>query len=159
MEYIIVPFSVLVGLVGFGLIAKWYIIPYADTRLRDTVLLPLILFHIFRYIGVWFLISGIVSNSLSPRFAVPAAYGDLITVFLALFAAVALRAKWTIAGVAIWVFNIFGTLDLLNALVQGLLHLQHPGELGAAFIIPIVYVPALLVSHFLIFRLLLKHSA
>ena len=147
------------GLLGFGLIARWYVVPWLDSLPRDIALLPLVLPHVFRYMGAWFLISGVVSGTLSPAFAIPAAYGDLITVFLALFAAVALRSKWPVAGAAVWFFNIFGALDLLNALLQGLLNLRHPGELGAAFIIPIFYVPSLLVSHFLIFRLLLKRSS
>jgi hypothetical protein len=159
MEYIIVPLSVLLGLLGFSLIAKWYVVPALDSRPRDVALLPLILLHVFRYLGAWFLISGVVSSGLPPAFAIPAAYGDLITVILALFGALALRSKWSIAGAAVWLFNVFGALDLLNALLQGLLHIQHPGQLGATFIIPIFYVPALLVSHFLIFRLLLKRSS
>ena len=159
MEYIIVPFGVMFGLVGFGLIANWYLVPWLDSRPRKDALLILILFHVFRYLGAWFLISGIVSANLSPAFAVPAAYGDLIAAFLALLATFALRNNWPFAEISLWVFSVFGTLDLVNALLQGFLHIQRPGQLGGMFMIPVFYVPALLVSHFLIFRLQLKRSA
>jgi len=154
MEYIIVPLSVFLGLLGFSLIARWYVIPILDSLPKDQVLLPLILLHVFRYLGTWFLVSGVVADNISPAFAVPAAYGDLITVFLALFASMAVRSKWSNGILVVWLFNAFGSLDLLNALLQGLLHLSHPGQLGGAFAIPIFYVPVLLVSHFLIFRIL-----
>ena len=54
-----------------------------------------------------------------------------------------------------WVFNVEGTLDLLNAVMQGLRYTDD-GALGATFFIPAVVVPALLVTHVMIFIILLK---
>lgn len=54
----------------------------------------------------------------------------------------------------VWAFNLLGLLDLLNALWQGF-RLTPDGDLGATFFIPAVIVPALLITHGLIFRLLL----
>ena len=127
MAYVIVPLSVALGVLGYSLIAAWYVVPVLNSVPRQRGLEPLILMHIFRYVGTWFLISGVASNELSPSFAVPAAYGDLIATVLALLAVIALRSKWPIVLTIIWVFNIFGTLDLLNALLQGFLHIQWPG--------------------------------
>ena len=56
------------------------------------------------------------------------------------------------------VFNIWGTLDLLNALYvangAGLL----AGQLGAAYFIPTAIVPLLLITHGLVLRVLLQHD-
>jgi hypothetical protein len=69
--------------------------------------------------------------------------------------ALAAEASWAIA--IVWVFNIWGTLDLLHAIYQGQIAVGiAPGSLGAAFYIPTVVVPALLVTHALIFWLLLR---
>jgi hypothetical protein len=63
------------------------------------------------------------------------------------------------AGVAIaWMFNLWGSADLLNAFYQanhaGLL----AGQLGAAFFLPTLVVPLLLITHGLAFRILLQHQ-
>jgi len=55
------------------------------------------------------------------------------------------------------VFNVWGTIDLLHAIYQGQIGARIGAELlGAAFYIPTVVVPALLVTHALIFWLLLR---
>jgi hypothetical protein len=55
------------------------------------------------------------------------------------------------------VFNIWGAVDLLMAFYQGVLGVRiDPGGLSAAYFIPTVVVPPLLVTHGLIFWLLLR---
>jgi hypothetical protein len=110
----------------------------------------------FRFVGLSFVVPGVVSPSLSREWAVPAAYGDLGAAVLAVISTLALgaRASWAIA--AIWVFNIWGSADLVNAFFQGQVRLHvAPGLWGAAFYIPTLVVPPLLVTHAMIFRLLL----
>jgi hypothetical protein len=111
-----------------------------------------------RFIGLSFLVPGVVSPSLPAAFAVPAGYGDLVAGILAIAATVSLayRASWAIA--AVWVFNVWGAADLLFAGFQGPRIQLDPGDLGAAFFIPTAIVPPLLVTHALIF-LLLAHRA
>jgi len=123
---------------------------------RASRLRPLLTLHGFRFIGLSFLVPGVVSADLPTAFARDAAYGDVVAAILALLALAALRSKLGI--VLAWVFNIWGTLDLLNAFYvangTGLL----AGQLGAAFFIPTAIVPLLLITHGLIFRILLKHD-
>lgn len=155
MENLILTSGMAFGIVNYGLIARWYIMPALNKLPRSAALVPLILLHCFRYLGMSFLLTGVVSAELSPAFAVPAAYGDLLAALLALIAVIALRSHWTVAIPLVWIFNIVGTLDLLDALPQGVLNI-HAGQLGGAYLIPSLIVPALLVSHFLVFRLLIK---
>ena len=72
---------------------------------------------------------------------------------LALLAIVALRREWRAAIPLVWIFNVEGALDLLNALAQGLRYTED-GMLGATYFIPAVVVPALLVSHVMVFVIL-----
>ncbi len=65
----------------------------------------------------------------------------------------------SVAGVVIaWVFNLWGTVDVLNAFYQanhaGLL----AGQLGATYFIPTVIVSLLLITHMLAFRILVRHQ-
>jgi hypothetical protein len=146
------------GLTTYGLIAKWYVMPLLAPLPRARALMPLLLFHCFRFIGLAFLIPGVTSQPLDPRFANPAAYGDLLAALLALLAVFALRRGWRTAIPLVWVFNVEGTLDLLNAVTQGLRYTED-GTLGAAYFIPQVVVPALLVTHAMVFIILLRREA
>ncbi len=157
MENVILTSSLGLGVIVYSLIARWYIIPALDKHPRNATLQPLILLHCFRYFGLSFLLPGVVSADIAAAFAVPTAYGDLTTSLLALMAVIALRNQWGVALPLVWLFNVVGTVDLLNALPQGLLNI-HAGQLGGAYIIPALIVPALLVSHFLVFRLLIKRA-
>ena len=114
-----------------------------------------LLLHGFRFIGLAFLVPGVVSPELPAAFAEPAGYGDLVAAVLALVALAALRTPFGIA--LVWVFNLWGAADLLHAYYQGRIGVGvQPGQLGAAYFIPTVVVPLLLVTHFLAFRLLLR---
>lgn len=152
---VILPLSIVFGLVSFGLIAAWYVLPALAELPRDKALTPLLLLHTFRYLGLTFLIPGVVAAEMSPAFAVPAAYGDFLAAILALAAVIALRQGWPFAVGLVWVFNIVGTVDLLNALFQRLQHVP-AGQFGGAYFIPALIVPGLLVTHYVVFRLLLK---
>ena len=147
------PLSIVMGLVAYVLIAKWYVMPTLRALPRQRALLPLLLFHSFRFIGLAFLIPGVTAQALDPRFANTAAYGDLLAAVLALLAIVALRREWRVAIPLVWIFNVEGALDLLNAVAQGLRYTED-GMLGATYFIPAVVVPALLVSHVMVLVIL-----
>ena len=148
--------SVLMGFVVWGLVVARYIWPALRSRRSAEALRPLLLLHAFRFVGLAFLVPGVVSPDLPEGFARPAAYGDLANCLLALAAvATSERPPGTII---VWLFNIVGTVDLLNAFYQadrlgvGIA----PGLQGAAYFIPTVLVPLLLVTHALVFRILLR---
>jgi hypothetical protein len=151
--------SVLFGFVCWGTVAAQYLWPWLRKRPRVEALRPLLLFHSFRYVGLSFLIPGVVSPDLPAIFAGPAAYGDLFTAILALLAFVTIRNS---LGIALaWIGNVLGTIDLLYAFYNGNRTPLgvNPGLQGAAFYIPTVLVPLLLVTHVLMFRLLLQRDA
>lgn len=112
--------------------------------------------HSFRFIGLAFMVPGVVSPDLPSAFAHAAAYGDIIAAGLALVSLLLLPGTAGIA--AAWIFNVWGTADLLNAFYQanraGLL----AGQLGAAFFLPTLIVPLLLITHVVVFRILVKHQ-
>ncbi len=142
------------SLVVWGLIAKWLLAPWLEKKLPHDALFWLILPHVFRYMGMVFLVPGVVARPLPGAFATPAAYGDLVTGVLALLALIALRTGWVRALALVWLFNIVGTVDLLNALRQA----NVVPDFGAAWYIPTLFVPLLLVTHFMIFARLLRRG-
>lgn len=147
--------QVLLSLVCYSLIARWYVAPRLAALPLPAALTPLLLFHAFRYLGMVFLVPTVVGPALPAAFAVPAAYGDLLAALLALLAIAALRMRWTLAIPLVWIFNLVGTLDLLNAFYQGM---RNNVQLGAAYYIPTFAVPALVVTHVLIFAILIRRA-
>lgn len=145
------------GFVAWGVFASQYVWPAIRGRGRADALRPILVLHGFRYVGLAAVIPGVVSPALSATvFARGLAYGDLAAATLALIALAALRTR--LGVVMVWVFNIFGTADLLNAFYQGnRISLGNtPGLLGADYFIPAFGVPLLLITHFLVFRLLIR---
>ncbi len=152
--------SILMSLVSCVIVARLYIWPWLRAREREHALAALIVPHMFlRFIGLSFLVVGVVSPSLPAGFAVPAAYGDFVAGILAIIATAALARGFSWATAAVWVFNVWGAADLLLAFYEGP-HLRiQPTDLGAAFFIPTAIVPPLLVTHFLVFGVLLRRRA
>ncbi len=142
------------SLVVWGVIAKWSVTPWLGTKSAHEALFWLTLPHAFRHIGMVFLVPGVVAQPLPDVFAIPAAYGDLVTGVLALLGLIALQTGWAGALALVWLFNIVGTVDLLNALR----HVNVAPNFGAAWYIPTFLVPLLLVTHFMIFVRLLKRG-
>jgi hypothetical protein len=142
----------------YALVARWYITPRLAAIPLRAALIPLLLPHALRTFGLVFLVPTVVDPNLPAAFAIPAAYGDLLAALLALGASLALRARWRLALALVWLFAIEGTVDLLYALYQGAQNDLTSYQLGVAWYIPTFLVPAALVTHALIFILLVTRA-
>jgi len=113
--------------------------------------------HGFRFFGLVFILPGVVGSGLPASFAVFAAYWDLATGVLALLALLTVRIR-PLFWLFVVAFNVVGLADLIldysHAIQIGLP--EKAGELGAAYAIPILYVPILMITHVAAFYLLLR---
>jgi hypothetical protein len=109
-------------------------------------------------IGLAFIVPGVVSPDLPAAYARPAAYGDLIAAVLALLALAGLRARF--GWVLVWAFSLWGSADLVHAFYEGnqVGLPEQVGRLGSTYFLVTVVVPLLLITHGLIFRLLLRND-
>jgi hypothetical protein len=148
--------SIAFSLIAWGIVTARYIWPELRHRQWAEALRPLLILHSFRFIGLAMLVPGVVSPDLPPAFAHAAAYGDIVAAVLALLSLLFLRSA--IGVTFAWIFSLWGSADLLNAFYQanhaGLL----AGQLGAAFFLPTLVVPLLLITHGIGFRILLQHE-
>jgi hypothetical protein len=113
--------------------------------------------HSFRFFGLVFILPGVVGPHLPGAFASFAAYADLSTGLLALLALFTVRIRplfWTF----VVAFNLVGAADLVtdycHAIQQGVPALA--GQLGAAYAIPVLYVPILMITHAVAFYWLIR---
>ena len=113
--------------------------------------------HSFRFFGLVFILPGVVGAHLPPGFAAFAAHWDLATGVLALLALLAARTR-PLFWLLVVAFNVVGLVDLVmdyaHAVQAGLPEIA--GELGAAYAIPVLYVPLLMITHVAAFYLLLR---
>ena len=151
--------SIAFAFIAWGIVAKLYVWPKLRLLPRAEALRPLLILHGFRFEGLAFLIPGVVSPDLPPAFAHSAAIGDIIAATLALVSLASL-SRGSRAGVVVaWIFNLWGSADLLNAFYQANAAGLMPGQLGVTYFIPTLFVPLLLITHGLAFRILLREPA
>jgi hypothetical protein len=142
--------------VVFAIVAAWYVWPSLTKLSRNAVLIPLLWVHVPRYVGMTLLVTGMVDPKLPTEFLSGAAYGDLLEAALAFASIFALRNNWRVAIPLVWVANTWGFVDLLNGL-RGVLQLNVPSfNLATFWYVYTFYAPLVLVSHLLIFLVLIK---
>lgn len=144
------------SLVAFALIAAWYVVPALRARPFHAAVAPILLLHSFRHFGLFYITAVAVPSPPPYGFAAPTAYGDAATALLALVALVAVRRSRRLAVPLVWAFNLVGFIDLGVAAVNAQRHDLAAYSIGVAYVLPIFVVPALLVSHALVFWLLLR---
>jgi len=148
--------SIVFSLIAWGIVAARYIWPQLRLRQQAEALRPLLILHSFRFLGLSFLVPGVVSPDLPSAFAHAAAYGDIVAAVLALLAQISLPSA---SGIVIaWIFSVWGTADLFNAFYQANHAGLMAGQLGATYFIPTFIVPLLLITHGLGFRILLQRQ-
>jgi hypothetical protein len=140
----------------FWVAARIYVLPKLPVLAPRAVLVPILLLHSFRHLGLMFLAPGATYPGMPPGFARPAAFGDLLAALLALAAIPAVHRNTRAARPLLWLFNLEGTLDLITAITLATLHQAAP-HMGPAYWIPAFWVPALLVTHYLTFVILWKY--
>ena len=105
--------------------------------------------HSFRFFGLVFILPGVIGPNLPAGFAAFAAYWDFATGILAMLALLTVRIR-PLFWLFVVAFNLVGTIDLVldyyHAVQAGLPALA--GQLGATYAIPIIYVPVLMITHF-----------
>jgi hypothetical protein len=139
------------SLVVYSLIAFWYVVPRLSGLPRELALAPLLWVHAFRIVGGTILAPGAVGPGVPMEFRTMIGYGDLMTALLALLALIALRARLPRAIAFVWLCVIVGMLDTVNAIIQSLRSSVFTYPLGVNRVIVTMYVPALVVSSFMIF--------
>jgi hypothetical protein len=114
--------------------------------LRSATLHSLIRLHIFRLVGVFFILLYFY-HLLPTDFALSAGFGDIITAISSIFVAkwVAERKSWGTKAVYVW--NIFGMLDIISLLVLAFINSQptvaHTGPtIQEMTMFPFVWFPA-----------------
>src|SRR6266567_426127 len=137
----------------FYLVARLYLLPQLPRFRPQQILVPILLLHSTRHLGMMFLTRGATYPGLPPQFAYPAAFGDLLTAIIAFVAIPLVLRGSRLAKPIVWTFNIFGTVDLVVAITLATIY-NAPVAMGPSYWIPAFWVPLLLVTHYITFLVL-----
>jgi hypothetical protein len=148
--------NLLFSTLTFWIAAKIYIMPRLTELEPRTVLLPILILHSLRHLGLMFLSPGATFAGVPAEFAYPAAIGDLLAAVLAVASIAGLVGNWRSSRLLLWTFSVEGSLDLIGATVLATIY-EAPAFMGPAYWIPAFWVPALLVTHYIVFIILLRH--
>jgi hypothetical protein len=148
------------GYVASLLCFRVYILPKLTSMERMEAQRVIATLHSFRFFGLVFILPGVVGPNLPAGFATFAAYGDFAAGVLAMLALLTVRVR-PLFWFFVVAFNVLGaadiTLDYYHAIRVGLPELA--GQLGATYAIPILYVPMLMITHFVALYWLVRPKA
>jgi hypothetical protein len=154
---IIFSLQLVLGYVAWLLCFGVYIMPRLKVMDRVAAHRAIATLHSFRFFGLVFILPGVVGPHLPASFATSAAYGDLATGVLAMLALLTVRMRplfWSL----VVAFNTVGIVDILldyyRAIQVGLP--AHAGQLGTGYVIVVIYVPLLMITHVVAFYFLLR---
>src|SRR5271169_1008973 len=154
---IIFQMHLVLGYVACLLCFGAYVLPRLKSMARMEAHRVIATLHSFRLFGLVFILPGVVGPNLPAGFAAFAAYGDFATGVLAILALLTVRIR-PLFWLFVVAFNLVGFVDLIldyyHAVQVGLPAVA--GELGATYAIPIIYVPLLMITHFVAFYLLVR---
>jgi hypothetical protein len=154
---ILFSMHLVLGYVACLLCLGVYVLPRLKSMERFEVQRVIATVHSFRFFGLVFILAGVVGPNLPAGFATFAAYGDFATGILAISALLTVRVR-PLFWLFVVAFNLVGAVDIIldyyHAIHVGLPALA--GQLGATYVIPILYVPVLMITHFVAFYWLVR---
>jgi hypothetical protein len=154
---IIFSLQLVLGYVAWLLCFGVYIMPRLKAMDQVAAHRAIATLHSFRFFGLVFILPGVVGPHLPASFATFAAYGDLATGVLAMLALLTIRIL-PFFWLFVVAFNTVGIADIIldyyHAIQAGLPALA--GQLGAGYVIPVIYVPLLMITNVAAFYLLLR---
>jgi hypothetical protein len=151
--------QLVLGYVAWLLLFRAYVMPRFRTLDVVTAQRAIATLHSFRFFGLVFILPGFVGPNLPASFATFAAYWDLATGVLAMLALLTVRIR-PLFWLFVVAFNVVGAVDLIvdyyHAIQSGLPAIA--GQMGAAYAIPVIYVPLLMITHVAAFYLLARRQ-
>jgi hypothetical protein len=154
---VILNLQYLVALATYVVIFRIYLQPWFKSQPFATAVLPLLLLHAFRYLGLTLMVPGQIDPVVSRDALQIMAWGDFASGVAALLAAIAIHHRWSSATTLVALFSLIGIGDLIvvgfTATAAGVFF----ADMGAMWFVNVIYAPVMLLSQiYVAYRLVLK---
>ena len=136
------------------LIYRVYLRDWFNARDFGPAILPLLILHSFRYLGLSLFVTGQVAPEV-PREALQIiAWGDFASGFAALIAAIAISKAAKVGPFLVLLFSVIGIGDMMVVFPTAINAGVFDVDIGTMWFLSVIYAPSLLLSHiFIVYRL------
>lgn len=153
----ILKLQYLVALGTYIVIFRVYLQPWFKAQPFGAAVLPLLLLHAFRYLGLTLMVPGQFDESIALSALQIMAWGDFASGVFALLAAVAVHHRWSSATALVALFSLIGIGDLFvvghTAINAGVFF----ADIGTMWFLNVLYAPAMLLAQIYIAYRLVTH--
>ncbi len=136
---------------------RWFILPKVSKLPIHEALIPFVFVQAIRYLGMMFMVDNQIYDAFPTNLAHTIGLWDYSVSILALITTYALKISWKYAIPLVWVFNIWGFVDLLTALPQVSALEFYNYDIGGIWWMSVIVGPITIVSHIYIFGRLFKN--
>lgn len=153
---VILNLQIAMALGAYLVIFRIYLQPWFAAQPFGKAVLPLLLLHAFRYLGLVLIVPGQIDSSLPFDALQVMAWGDFASGACALLAAIAVHHRWSASTALVAVFSLVGIGDLvvvgINAIKTGIFFT----DMGTMWFVLVLYAPVMLLAQiYIAFRLVL----
>src|SRR5260370_7676991 len=103
----VLPLNLIANTAIFYVAARLYLLPQLSRLRPQQILIPILLLHSTRHLGMMFLTRGATYPGLPAEFAFPAAFGDLITATIPFLSIPLSFRHLALSNPPLCLFNIF----------------------------------------------------
>lgn len=143
---VILNLQYLMAIGTFIVIYRIYLRQWFKSRSMHAAVLPLLLLHAFRYLGLTLIVPGQMDPTLSADGLSVMAWGDYASGAAALLAAIAVHHRWPMATAMVALFTLIGIGDFIvvgyTAATIGVFF----ADMGTMWFVNVIYAPTLLLS-------------
>ena len=154
---LVLSVQMVMALTVFILIFRVYLQRWFTAQPLAVAVLPLLILHVFRYLGLTLIAPGQVEASVSRTALQVMAYGDLAAGVAALLAVLAVVSRSSLATASIVLFTVVGFGDFISvgytAAQAGIID----ADIGTMRFFLVTFAPALLLSQIYVAYRLVGH--
>ncbi len=142
---------------AYVVIYRIYLQKWFKAQTFGTAVLPLLILHAFRYIGLSLIVPGQIDPSISRDALQIMAWGDFASGVFALLAAIAVHHRWSASTALVALFSLVGIGDLIAVGFTATRGGVFFADIGTMWFVLIIYAPVMLLSQLYIAYRLFVH--
>ena len=154
---IILNLQFVMALGAYVVIYRIYLQRWFASQPFGKAVLPLLLLHVFRYLGLTLIVPGQIDSSVSMDALQVMAWGDFASGVCALLAAIAVHHRWSVATALVGLFSLVGIGDLIAVGITAIKAGVFFADIGTMWFILVLYAPVMLLAQIYVAYRLVRH--
>lgn len=154
---VILNLQIVVALGVYVVIYRIYLQRWFAAQPFGRAVLPLLLLHVFRYLGLTLIVPGQMDAAVSMDALQIIAWGDFASGLAALLAAIAVHHRWSASTALVGLFSVVGIGDLILVGITATRAGIFFSDMGTMWFVCVLYAPVMLLTQIYIAYRLVRH--